>query len=58
MVSHGDTCHAGHWALPNLGVSLHAEPMRKRTVLLLLLGELDLGAEGLVGRLYIEHPIL
>lgn len=39
-------------SLPDLGISLHTEPVRKRAVLLLLLGELNLGAERLVGRLY------
>lgn len=40
-------------ALPNLGVTLKAEPVWQWAVLLCLLGKLNLGSEGLVGRLFI-----
>jgi len=36
----------------------HADPLRNRPVLLQLLGELHLDAEGLVGRLETDHKII
>lgn len=47
-----------HVYIPDLGVRLQAEPVGKRAVLLLLLSELDLGTESLVGRLNCaEHDV-